>query len=153
MTGAYGFFSYSRNSSKSNTNNKLSPARLFVILVAGIDECASDAVSQCSVHADCRDKTPGFTCTCHKGYAGNGTFCEDIDECGTRFDTCPPSSTCRNTDASFECICDAGFKKDSNGECSGTQCPKKILRLPYVILSFLVQSSKSHSARSCRMFV
>ena len=45
-----------------------------------IDECA-DGLDDCDVNADCNDTLGGFECTCIAGWKGNGTFCENMDEC------------------------------------------------------------------------
>ena len=54
------------------------------------------------------------------GYTGNGTFCEDIDECVTDTDNCASESTCSNSPGGFTCLCNTGFTGDGV-HCTGTQ--------------------------------
>ncbi|XP_053376387.1 uncharacterized protein LOC123533517 isoform X2 [Mercenaria mercenaria] len=54
-------------------------------------------------------------CTCKEGRSG--VHCtDDIDECVTNGTVCQTkaNSTCRNTDGSYECVCDDGFQEQDN---------------------------------------
>ena len=48
----------------------------------------------------------------HIGYYGNGTVCEDVDECSGQNSTlqhnCDSYATCNNTMGSFTCQCNSG---------------------------------------------
>ena len=44
-------------------------------------------------------------------------FWTDLDECSTT--TCPSNSQCFNTEGSYECPCDYGYTKNSQGNCEG----------------------------------
>ncbi|XP_028408860.1 fibrillin-1-like isoform X1 [Dendronephthya gigantea] len=43
---------------------------------------------------------------CDVGYTGNGTVCEDIDECALSPHNCLQGLNCTNTDGSYLCTCD-----------------------------------------------
>ena len=74
------------------------------------------------------DAGAGFRCECKAGYMGDGrnteltfadmleyTGCTDADECELGTAECPDHSSCVNTEGSYECICDDGYKKPKNG--------------------------------------
>eukprot|EP00057_Strongylocentrotus_purpuratus_P013529 XP_011668003.1 PREDICTED: fibrillin-3-like isoform X2 [Strongylocentrotus purpuratus] len=46
---------------------------------------------------------------CPQGYAGNGTFCEDVDECALEIDECHDNATCNNLPGTYDCVCNRGF--------------------------------------------
>ena len=48
---------------------------------------------------------------------GNGTFCEDLDECLFDIHNCGENSFCVNSNGAFECECNPGFEFDLNGTC------------------------------------
>jgi hypothetical protein len=54
-------------------------------------------------NATCHNFWGSFNCSCNAGYEGNGTFCEDIDECLLMEDNCHVSSSSRPRPK----ICDA----------------------------------------------
>ncbi|PVD35905.1 hypothetical protein C0Q70_02874 [Pomacea canaliculata] len=60
------------------------------------------------------------TCTCKTGW--NGTNCDiDIDECAQSLPTsCVANSTCSNTNGSYLCVCNTGYQKLTDGNC--TEC-------------------------------
>ena len=58
---------------------------------------------------DCK---PGYQTTYYQGY--NGTFCEDINECEINQHRCLTSQTCENTNSSYKCTCQEGFKMIDN---------------------------------------
>ena len=47
--------------------------------------------------------------------------CEDIDECSDEEShVCPDHSYCKNTDGSYTCVCEFGFRmNEETGECDG----------------------------------
>lgn len=53
-----------------------------------------------------------FQCRCRDGWRGDGTECEDVDECLTNNGGCHPRAACTNTDGSFKCLCETGYKGD-----------------------------------------
>lgn len=50
------------------------------------------------------------------GFAGDGFFCEDFDECATDSHQCHEDAMCANRLGSYECICNDGFTGN------GTHC-------------------------------
>ena len=65
-------------------------------------------------------------CMCNPGFKGNGTSCNDVDECGLGTYHCPSWSQCINTVGSYTCECKHGFessltipKCEDIDECAG----------------------------------
>jgi hypothetical protein len=48
---------------------------------------------------------------------GDGSSCEDIDECGSGAARCASNASCVNTPESYACLCDAGFHGDGVSSC------------------------------------
>ena len=53
-----------------------------------------------------------ITCECNDGYTGDGTACEDIDECAEAIDNCHEQASCTNDMGSFSCVCNQGYEGD-----------------------------------------
>lgn len=80
-----------------------------------IDECLLDP---CSPLVECENYPGGYTCgDCPQGYQGNGTYCEDINECEDA-SPCSPYAICTNSIGSFTCECMDGFLGDGFN-CTG----------------------------------
>ena len=43
----------------------------------------------------------------------------DIDECKENTYDCPKFSRCKNRNGNYECLCKDGYRKESDGTCSG----------------------------------
>ena len=43
----------------------------------------------------------------------------DYNECDDFSYDCPVNSTCVNSDGSYSCRCDTGYRLDGNGDCAG----------------------------------
>lgn len=97
---------------------------------AGAPACGD---TDCSAPATCdaSDTTP--RCVCPEGYEdtnGDGTDCQDIDECGIGADDCGAHSQCQNAEGGFDCICEDGYAavsggclKENIGTCTdGAEC-------------------------------
>uniref|UniRef100_A0A673CC44 Nidogen 1b n=1 Tax=Sphaeramia orbicularis TaxID=375764 RepID=A0A673CC44_9TELE len=70
----------------------------------------------CDINAVCR---PGeglqFSCECTAGFAGDGRYCQDVDECRETPQVCGPNAICGNQPGTFRCECSAGFVFASDG--------------------------------------
>ncbi|CAL2049223.1 unnamed protein product [Caenorhabditis brenneri] len=81
------------------------------------------AVNPCHKDASCTDSKRGPKCSCNTGFQGNGTFCEDIDECAFSQDIreqlggCLAGSVCRNIPGSYKCDCLPGYQMIGENTC------------------------------------
>lgn len=81
------------------------------------------AVKPCHKYATCTDSKRGPKCSCDTGFQGNGTYCEDIDECSFSQDAkeqlggCLSGSTCRNVPGSYKCDCLPGYQMIGENTC------------------------------------
>jgi hypothetical protein len=67
-----------------------------------------DPCAACDPLASCVDDV----CACPDGYDGDGTTCNDVDECAEGADDCHADAVCTNTAGAFECECAKGFVGD-----------------------------------------
>ena len=63
------------------------------------------------------DLSHGSTCGCRQGLYGNGSVCEDVDECEMRIDSCHIDASCVNTFGSYWCKCHDGYFGDGIQNC------------------------------------
>ncbi|KAJ0005018.1 hypothetical protein NQD34_011232 [Periophthalmus magnuspinnatus] len=63
-----------------------------------------------------------FVCSCLEGFLGDGSICQDVDEC--QLGSCHPDAGCYNTQGSFSCECKPGYRGD------GFQCTPERQRTP-----------------------
>nr|CAB3245017.1 fibrillin-1-like [Phallusia mammillata] len=72
-------------------------------------------VRTCHSIASCGNINGSFNCDCPAGYMGDGTDCQDRNECED-FDA--STANCNNTNGSFECVCREGFTGDDCNHCT-----------------------------------
>ncbi|XP_028410393.1 adhesion G protein-coupled receptor E1-like [Dendronephthya gigantea] len=81
------------------------------------NECALET-HRCDSHATCSNTIGTYTCTCNRGFNGNGTVCEavdDVDECLLGTHRCHSQATCNNDAVgSYTCTCNEGFIGNGN---------------------------------------
>lgn len=81
------------------------------------------ALNPCHKDASCTDSKRGPKCSCNTGFQGNGTYCEDIDECAFSQDAreqlggCLSGSICKNIPGSFKCDCLPGYQMIGENTC------------------------------------
>ncbi|XP_065180018.1 uncharacterized protein LOC135810453, partial [Sycon ciliatum] len=90
------------------------PTNYSTTTCADDDECALKTHA-CSVNAACSNNDGSYACACNPGYTGNGTNCQDIDECSSN--PCQ-NGTCHNLVDLYQCRCHPGF--------AGTECQTNI---------------------------
>ena len=83
------------------------------------EPCCADA-SECPDNASCPD-APGV-CVCNEGYVGDGTSCENLDECTDN--PCGPFASCDDTQGSFTCTCLEGYYQEGDGCEACSLCPE-----------------------------
>ncbi|NIG61488.1 fibrillin-3 [Pontoporia blainvillei] len=77
------------------------------VSAADLDECAFQEHG-CSPRADCLNTPGSYRCACPPGFAGDGYFCEDRDECAENVDLCE-NGQCLNAPGGYRCECEMGF--------------------------------------------
>lgn len=76
---------------------------------AGSDPCYN-AAQKCSAQAECVPNGESYQCVCRSGYRGDGSTCQDVDEC--QESPCDENALCYNVEGSFQCQCQSGFSGD-----------------------------------------
>ncbi|XP_065180017.1 sushi, von Willebrand factor type A, EGF and pentraxin domain-containing protein 1-like [Sycon ciliatum] len=74
-----------------------------------IRECSNETLHDCHRDARCNNTVGSYTCSCLTGYAGNGTYCENIDECSSDLHNCHQDAICTDTMGTFNCHCKTGY--------------------------------------------
>ncbi|XP_056447985.1 sushi, von Willebrand factor type A, EGF and pentraxin domain-containing protein 1 isoform X2 [Gadus chalcogrammus] len=84
------------------------------------DECQIGARKICGPRASCQNTVGSYTCTCMGGFRpsnhrtsftpNDGTYCQDIDECGRHPAVCGEGAHCVNLEGDFECRCLLGYR-------------------------------------------
>ncbi|XP_055984843.1 fibulin-7 [Sorex fumeus] len=100
-----------------------------------VNECelyGQDGLLGLCMHA-CVNTPGSYRCSCPPGYRilGDEKSCEDIDECVSPQQVCPPGTTCINTGGGFQCVspqCPEGssnvsYVKTSPFQCERNPCP------------------------------
>lgn len=105
------------------TMHRLSLALLLLSLLAGClgsddDDDSTEApvlcadFDGCDVNAGCTDTADGPVCDCNDGWEGDGTTCDDVDECAIDNGGCDDNATCTNTEGDRDCDCNKGYEGD-----------------------------------------
>ena len=77
-------------------------------------------------NAECISTMGNLICDCRAGFAGNGTFCIDINECTSLSNACNESgATCENTFGGYNCRCNVGYMNTYNSLTSLSLCSGK----------------------------
>ncbi|CAH2325527.1 signal peptide, CUB and EGF-like domain-containing 2 isoform X2 [Pelobates cultripes] len=80
---------------------------------SGVDECA-EGIDGCHIDAICQNTPNSYKCICKTGFKGDGTTCEDIDECDNDYNgDCVHE--CTNIPGNYRCTCYDGFKLAHDG--------------------------------------
>ncbi|MCJ8737302.1 hypothetical protein PDJAM_G00022190 [Pangasius djambal] len=78
-----------------------------------VDQC-SDGSDACHIDAICQNTPTSYKCTCKSGFKGDGTHCEDVDECDSEFNGgCVHE--CNNIPGNYRCTCYDGFNLAHDG--------------------------------------
>ncbi|XP_078344460.1 uromodulin-like [Oculina patagonica] len=88
---------------------------LFVNKARSSAECTpgKDSKAKCGSFKQCVKVDDEYHCVCKPGYAPDGKFCKDVDECKdkkNRMRCKDIGATCKNTRGSYECKCPRGFE-------------------------------------------
>ena len=81
------------------------------------DECEGEGDgSDCATNANCTNTEGSYECNCGKGYQGDGTTCDDKDECEND-KSCSVNEYCKNNVGSYSCLCVTGYERNEDDEC------------------------------------
>uniref|UniRef100_A0A0G4I040 EGF-like domain-containing protein n=1 Tax=Chromera velia CCMP2878 TaxID=1169474 RepID=A0A0G4I040_9ALVE len=84
--------------------------------------CSTGTHSCNAPHSVCVEASfsPAFRCTCEDGFTGDGSNCDDDDECTdpNLLHNCDVHASCANVDGSFTCSCVTGFSGDGVMNCT-----------------------------------
>ncbi|XP_065844505.1 uncharacterized protein [Oscarella lobularis] len=102
--------------------SEMKPSLCFMPAIPDFDECSNN-ISDCHVNATCENILYSYICTCKPGFTGNGTSCEDINECNYACNK--EGQNCSNTFGSYECACRSGWTGNGSvcvdvNECNET---------------------------------
>ncbi|MDH5673863.1 MAG: hypothetical protein OEZ06_17025 [Myxococcales bacterium] len=66
----------------------------------------------CDPLAECDPEAASPECICPAGFTGDGTACDDVDECTEGTDDCHVQASCTNTEGGYVCTCNDGYDGD-----------------------------------------
>ena len=69
---------------------------------------------ECSKDGEIKKFGSHLRCVCKSGFVGNGTYCNDINECITGEAVCSVHADCVNTPGSHYCKCRQGFEEQDS---------------------------------------
>ncbi|KAJ7393557.1 hypothetical protein OS493_006542 [Desmophyllum pertusum] len=89
-----------------------------------MSDCEKNGVV-CAARESCTQVNGIYGCVCAKGlnavFEGKKKTCVDIDEC-VDTSNCPTNSVCKNSDGSYECECNDGYRKSDDGSSCVDAC-------------------------------
>lgn len=100
-----------------------------------VDECNlyayfSNEVNNCHGNSKCFNTFGSYKCVCEPGFYGNGSHCEDINECIDvdieSICNIKQNSVCINLIGSYECRCLDGFHSLSNQCVDADECTENL---------------------------
>ena len=82
---------------------------MFELFVLDYRECYS-----CNINSqECKLIDGSYKCVCKSGWAGNGSYCTDINECDICNNyLCHSQAHCKNLPGTFRCTCLQGYTGD-----------------------------------------
>ncbi|KAM4632531.1 uncharacterized protein O3C94_019061 [Discoglossus pictus] len=83
----------------------------------GLELVGNCSDSSCHVNASCEEFGGYQKCTCKQGFAGNGSYCYDVDECDDYWLTKCNYGYCVNSIGSYSCACYSGYKYTQSWGC------------------------------------
>ncbi|XP_072272969.1 uromodulin-like [Pyxicephalus adspersus] len=95
------------------------PLNVQILGFTGLGISGNCSNSSCHPNATCGEFGGDQQCTCKKGFGGNGSYCEDINECQESFsNNCLYNSySCVNTIGSYYCTCVTGYQYKEEFGC------------------------------------
>ena len=92
-----------------------------IALCLDIDEC-TEGLDDCSDDAVCVNTEGSFSCTCERGFTGDGRVCLvtqlNQNECEDGSNDCSQNAECIDLEDGYMCRCRVGFRGDGN-TCTG----------------------------------
>ena len=87
----------------------------------GVDTCVKNDChpeATCTPQLDAKEGEPQYSCSCNAGWEGNGTTCEDANECVDETHECSDTQVCVNELGTYKCVCAIGaVDPDNDGVC------------------------------------
>merc|ERR1711871_1191256 len=90
------------------------------ICAAAECDCAA-SMNDCAENAKCTTNNAGQTCSCNRGYDGDGVSCTGNGNCDLNNGGCDPSATCSKTSSGRKCTCNAGYSGGGK-TCTAVVC-------------------------------
>ena len=92
------------------------------------DACMIPAPLPCTAdNSSCQDTQGSYLCVCNAGYAGDGTLCQNVNECEQNQSSCDPNALCTDEPGSYNCTCNDGFAGDGVSCADINECENEQL--------------------------